>query len=275
MGGVSMDCREAVAAILADAERTVGCQPSGRSGAWLVTTTGHYSDDDLVQVVIEQAGESVRVSDGGLSVMRLELNGAPWSGTARRERMVTIARSFGVDLDEQYVLGDTVAPDGVAVAVRRVVSAAIQIDALIHDDPVQRSRNFSDQVSDWLRQRTTRDLIPDAPVPGTTYTATFKVATVLPVFIQAVGGSTPADRRRQAVTAGWEYEASDLRPEQAVVLLKGGRAEFPTADIQRLTEFATLATWDDRVALSAHIESADRDGWSTDRRILSNIQLMT
>jgi hypothetical protein len=270
-----VDCQEAVAAILADAQRIVGCVPSGRRGVWLVTTTSAYSDHDLVQVTVEEAGgQAVRVTDGGLTVMRLEVNGAPWSGRARRDRMVTITRSFGVDLDEYFVIGATVPADELAGAVRRVASAAVQIDSLIHEDPVTRGRSFADDVSRWLRDRTTRTIVPEATVPGTHYVA-MRVETVVPVFIKPVSGSTPTDRRRQAITATWEYEDADLRPEQAVVMLKGGRPDFRAGDIDRMLRHATLATWQDRMALSAHLDGADREGWSPETRLLTNVQLTT
>lgn len=273
-----MDCQQAVAAILADTARTVACQPSGRIGAWLITTTAVYSDLDLVQIVLEESSDaSVDVSDGGLTVMRLDVNGAPWEGGPRRERMMTIARSYGVDVDDDYVIRLRAAPDELAAAVMRVASTAVQIDSMMHDEPTRRARNFSDEVSDWLRRRTSRPLVPNAQLPGTTYTATAMVETRLPVYVQAVGGSTSTDRRRQAVTAGWEYEhaarTSALRPEQAVILLRSGQSDIPSADLDRITEFATLATWEHRIALATHIQNADRENWSTDQRLLFSIQL--
>jgi len=254
-----MDCREALEALLADGERTLGCASTGRTGSWLITTTALYSDLDAVQVVIEPLNENlVLVSDGGMTLLRLDMQGAPFNTEARRKRVRRIVTSFNADVVDD-VVQVAVPPQQLAGAVHRIASASVQVDSLMHDEAWKRYP-FADRVADWLKQASPAPVELKATLPGTAYSATAAVRGRLSVYIMAVTGTDVTARRTGLQAAGWQLEsATSLRPEQRLVLLEDRLERYPSPDIERVLEFGLVGLWLDRVALSEYLASVNSD----------------
>lgn len=251
-----MDCRQALEELLADGERTLACAETGRPGSWLITTTALYSDLDAVQVVIEPVGDGVLlVSDGGMTLLRLDMQGAPFNTEARRKRVDRIVKGFSVTIQDDVVL-TTATPEQLAGAVHRIASASVQIDSLMHEDSVRRYP-FSDRVTDWLQQASPAPIELKATLPGTEYPATAAVRGRFSVYIMAVTGADATARRLGLQAAGWQLEKASLAPEQRLVLLEERLDRYPAQDIQRVLDVGLVGLWLDRVALSDYLLSVN------------------
>lgn len=262
-----MDCATAVQELLDDTARVVGCRPTGRHGSILLTTTAMYSDRDLVQLVVEDLGERIRVSDGGLTFMRLDMHGAPFHTDAHQDRVKRITASYGVQLDQE-VLEIIVPAEHLADAVGSVASAAVQVDTIIHEAPRSRT-SFADKVEDWLGDRTDKT-VTKTQLPGHTYPV-LRVDTRHPVFVAPVTGG--ANRHTAIQVAGWRMEAAmNLTIGQRVILLNAELDKYPPEEIDRIIEFATIGIWSHRTRLLNHLRDADQEIWQPHERLLVSQQ---
>lgn len=264
-----MSCERLRELLLEDAALVLACQPSGRPGAWLLSTPLLYSDQDVVQVLIEERDDEVVVSDAALTLMRLDLGGAAVTGRAHRSRIVTIARSFGLWFDEGSLLARVPLSEAVG-AVWRVASAAVQVDGLIHEDFSGHSETFSSQVERWLREHTAdRVVVPNATLPETDRSVTAKIDNGRSLYLQAVSGAAPIDRRRSVVTAAFDFEAATtLVPAQRIVVARGRLQEFRRDDLERLAANVTIGSWEYRNYLAEHLAAADSDTFTERPRVL-------
>lgn len=259
-----VNCTAAVEQLIADTARIVSCRPTGRRGSLILTTTSLYSDRDHVQVIVEDLGPQVRVSDGGLTLMRLDMHGAPIHTKGHQQRMERIMSAYGVRLLND-VIETMVDPNHLSSAVASVSSAAVQVDTLIHEDPRER-QTFASQVESWLHDRTDYS-ITKAKIPGHSYPV-LRVDTRHNVFVAPVAGGKT---RVQAIqVAGWRMEAGEsLTPAQRVMLLHGRVDQYPSEEIERILGFATVASWPERPLLLDHLRGADREEWQPERRLLT------
>lgn len=255
-----MDCDAIVRALLEDAEQVFGCVPSGRPGVVLLSTPLLYHNGDLVQVTVEPLpGGEVRVTDGALTLMRLDFEGAPVSGPAHRGRALALARSYGLYLDEG-ALGTRATGDQVAGAVWRVASAAVQLDAISHEDIPTRSESFARKVESWLESQVSYPTVRRAELPGTSLQVDLLLRTRVPLYLQAATGPSRGERVKSIRSAAWTFRmATMLRPAQRVVVAKDKIEGLTAPELREITDVATLATWSRRAELLDYVERAQAD----------------
>jgi hypothetical protein len=252
-----MDCEAIVRALLDDAGGAFICSPSGRPGVVLLGTPLLYH---MVQVTVESLEDGgVRVTDGALTMMRLDFEGAPVGGPAHHARALALARSYGLYLDDG-ALGIRSTAEQLAGAVWRVASAAVQLDAVSHEDVPTRSESFARKVEGWLEARTPYPTVKRPELPGTDLQVDLMIETTVPLYVQAATGTTRGERIKSIRSASWTFRmAGTIRPAQRLLVAKDPIEGLSSPELREITDVATLATWNRRDELLEYLDLAQRD----------------
>lgn len=252
-----MDCADVVRALLKDAQEAIDCIPSGRPDSWLVSTPVLYHDSDLVQVLVEDVGGGeARVSDAAFTSMRLDMAGASLSGEARQERMRDTVREFGVAYSEGLI-STRVQVRGIADAVWRVASAAVQLEGFVHDEPPTAGQKFDSELRDWIGSvRSDIVSVPNAKLPDSEWTVTSRLETRTPLYVQAIGAKGSQQQHRIGSAAFAFAHSRKVRPGQKLVVTKHALRGFTSGQLGDLTEVCSVASLASSRRLEDYIHQA-------------------
>lgn len=233
----------------------------------------YFSDGDGVQIVATATDDTLRLSDVGASLSRLELSGVNTASPRVRERLRSVLRGFEVEkIDGQLLvsgpLGDS------ADMVTRLISAMLQVDALQSLKGGGKRAGFADQTITYFQSQF--EYVEERPTQiggsGTAYKLTAAVGEQRdPVFIHSIsGGESQAGQRSADRTFRIFSDIREVPIQRKLVLIDDQRSNWRREDIRLLSGVSYIGSWKERDRVVGFIRSK---GQGYESRILSAGQL--
>lgn len=231
----------------------------------LVTLPLHYYDDDRVSVFVEEYENGLRISDRGMSLMRLHMAGLNLDATKVDEAWSrSIARVRKRDLvGEDGVISAFAEAGDVGRAILDVAEASLRVDQLRWMASEPRRGRFSDQVvrrvTDLVGGRAT--VTPNAAFQLTSgrtrqVTAAIGESVETRFYLQAVGGSDRASREKSIEHCHFLFSLGTVERERKLAVVADGGTGWDTTVRQELGRVGQVAFYRDEVALKEVVSKA-------------------
>ncbi|OXM70722.1 MULTISPECIES: DUF1828 domain-containing protein [Amycolatopsis] len=231
----------------------------------LVTLPLHYYDDDRVSVFVEEYENGVRVSDRGMSLMRLHMAGLNLDASKVDEawnRSVASVRKREL-VGEDGVISAFAKPSDIGRAILDVAEASLRVDQLRWMASEPRRGRFSDQVvrrvTEIVGGRAT--VTPNAALRLTSgrtrqVTAAVGEAAESRFYLQAVGGSDRASREKSIEHCHFLFSLGAVERERKLAVVADGGREWDATVRQELGRVGQVAFYHDENALKEVVSKA-------------------
>lgn len=255
-----LDCEALQAAFNRWNDAAIVCRGSA-GPVWIISTPSLRPGGGLIDVTVETLGSGqLRVSDGGDTLERLELDGFEVSTAGVLSRLEDAAAASGLEvMDGQIVgFGDS---DQAPWLAARVTSAVIQADALVTSLSGRRGKTFSTKVKDLLDERFT-DVDRGAKLPTTRRPVTAHVTgTHSSAWLDAVSGTAKGERLSSLFASAWTYtHEPDISPWQKFAVLRSPGSDWSRSDLLEVADACVVVTWDHRRELPEVLASVVNEG---------------
>lgn len=230
---------------------------------YLVSLPFFFFDDDRVKLFVEPFDRGVRVSDRGLTVMRLVMSDVKVDSDRIHKAIVRSTSSsrpqFEAREGEIAAFGDE---DDVADLIFGVGSAAIRVDQLRWMTQERRPSNFRERVVDRLVEVVggRKNLVtPNDTIRLRSGRMKHVTASVHKgerglfeqvVYFQALSGTNRETREAAVGRCYHMFHLAEADKERCVVIASGSKSDWPPPLIAEMSEVSTVAFFDDRERLS-------------------------
>lgn len=231
----------------------------------LVTLPLHYYDDDRVSVFVERFEGGVRVSDRGMTAMRLHMAGLNVDSArvedAWRRSLVAI-RHQDIASEEGVISAFGDASD-LGRIVLDVAEASLRIDQLRWSAAEPRRGRFSDRVvrrvTDLVGDRAT--VTPNAAFrlsSGRTRQITAAVgdAERSRLYLQAVSGSDRAAREKSVEHCHFLFSLGEAEHDRKLAVISGSDDLWDAAIMRELDTVGQVAFFSDEAKLRGLLAAA-------------------
>lgn len=249
----------ALASALDNLRTSYRCHPTSDSRTITVTTTRHYTDGDAVEVFVRVSADGLRlaVSDGGMSLSRRDLYGAPELRGTSKSLWDEILDDHGLSEfgGRVYVTGPR---DSAEILITQVADAALVLDAVRLLSAGER-KTFASKLQSWLQELEGVSVKPESSVTDEFGNEQRMTAIVDSkrgdVLIQGAGGRSLGDVRKNAEHAHWIFSflrIEDWPVENRLVVLESSllandnQKRSTLGVVNRLVTVANVAAFDSR-----------------------------
>lgn len=229
----------------------------------------HFCDGDSITLMVEPFGDGMRVTDRGMTSLRLHMSDLnPNSDRVRSAWNKSIATlqlfDLGSDEGELATSGER---SHVGELILRVAEASIRIDQLRWMATSTRPRTFADRVVDRVQKAipSGAKVEPRMAVElrsGRTRTVTAGITqeSMHPVLVQAVGGATRESKEDALERCFHVFSLAILPKSQKLAIFVGDACSWEEAMAKELEGIADVAFFDEEQqvekAIRRHLESA-------------------
>lgn len=242
-------CESLVACVLAQQASGWSCRVVSQDTVLLISPL-HYSDGDVVEVMVKTVGDEVIVHDGGEIIARLDSVGLRPDRERFREPWIRLLRTHAVDHDRGLILKRST-PEHAAQTVRDMVDALANIDGLRLLAPPSQPLTFPDQLVNLLRAEFSKvqRRVMLAGASGVEHELTAAAwHGERRVYIQAALGGTVKARRSSVDRAYTTF--SDINgavsTDQKLVVLDDTQVVWAPQQVTLLLKVAYVSTWRSR-----------------------------
>ena len=255
-------------------QRIAGAVLSGLNDDLAVTPYAHgylvslplfFFDNDRVKLFVEPLERGVKVSDRGLTAMRLVMSDVKMDGERIHKAIVRSSSGyrsqFDADEGEIAALGDE---EDLADLIFDVGSAAIRVDQLRWMTQERRPASFRDQVvarlievvggrknlitpNDTVKLRSGRKKQVTASVHRDE-SSLLDVEDL--VYVQALNGTNRTTMEEAVDRCYHMFSLAGLDRAKLVAVASGSKSDWPDPLITEMSEVSTVAFFDDREKLS-------------------------
>lgn len=229
----------------------------------------HFCDDDSITLMVEPFGDSVRVTDRGMTSLRLHMSDLnPNSDRVRSawDKSIATLRLFDLG-SEEGELAASGERSRVGELVWRVAEASIRIDQLRWMATSARPRTFADRVVDRIQNAIPRGVKVEPRMTvelrsGRTRTVTAGITkeSMHPVLVQAVGGATRESKEDALERCFHVFSLTTLPKSQNLAVFVGDSVSWDEAMAKELEGIADVAFFDEaqqvEEAIRRHLEPA-------------------
>lgn len=237
---------------------------------YLVSLPLCYFDGDRVKLFIDSFENGFRVTDRGVTLMRLhmaDLNMATPRVVEAYQRSLA-----GLDLfspREKEEIASWAPENELGSVIMRVAEASLRIDQLRWLSIERRSTRFPERVISQLVKAVGRpeEVLPQAPLPqlsGRTRKVTAAVGISLEkrIYVQAVGGGNQKDAQEKSVEhCFYLFQLADGIPRQRRMAIVAGRMQdWSQQTIDELRVVSDVAFFDDQPEMNKILQQRFTSG---------------
>ena len=224
-----------------------------RSG-FLTRLPLHYSDGDTVELYVERFSESYRVSDRGLTELRLEMAGVNLENQRVREALERSLPQGTFDMgDREGEISAIASSDDLGRALFQIAEASLRVDQLRYLAPPPRRRPFAEHVVSSLRLIVDKNVNVQKDYEFRTAGGTLKRATAAvrsgtrpPLLMQAVSGHGNTLEDSSVEHCYYLFSNADEKAAGGkVAVLPGSRETVESTLVHDLERVGTVAFVED------------------------------
>ncbi|MGK3199609.1 DUF1828 domain-containing protein [Amycolatopsis sp. MEPSY49] len=231
----------------------------------LVTLPLHYYDDDRVSVFVEEYESGIRVSDRGMTLMRLHMVGLNLEATKVEDawnRSIATVRKREL-VAEDGVISAFAQVSDLGAVILEVAEASLRADQLRWMAAEPRRGRFSDRVvrrvTDMVGDRAT--VTPNAAFQLTSgrtrqVTAAIGESSETRFYLQAVGGGDRASREKSIEHCHFLFSLGTVDHDRKLAVVADGGDEWDATVRRELGGVGQVAFYGDNAALNRLVSKA-------------------